>query len=1013
MKVNDGKRKINKKITRIIGLNVLIVGLLISMSGLAWSTGTPVGQVIQNQASATYVDVNNNGHTAQSNVATITVAQIYTAEIGEDRSINGAPGQSVNFPHTLRNTGNGTDTFTVDIAQDYSTADNNDFNSISVYLDANNNGIADGGETLIATVGTSGTIDLTADQQVSLVVQASIPGDATSNQVIGTTLTVTSTNCTVDDLTGSNGSDTLEETNENKVTVTSDAVLNVNKSSTYNDNGTTNDISDDTITYTVTLTNTGQGSAYNVELRDALDLSKFNITDTGDITIDSTNGNFGDTPSNPDEGTGADSIEGFSPIATNDVNNDGTTDDFGVRGHDDVLPPATTVSFTYTVPVKDTLAADTNIENSVQIIGDNNDDGNTTDSGEDITSNITNDLVPQTYGVSADDTETGLSLGVNDGGDDDDNTGSNGDIQTVDTAASGELVLFDNIITNNGNGTDSFELSVATSGATQFPSGTIFTFYQAGGNNPLLDTNGDGNIDTGPLGSGNSITIVVKAQLPAGAHDGTDGAPYEADLTAESAGDSTQTDTVQEKLDAITAPGVDLANGVADNDSGVNNDEYTVGGTTPTQTETVVPGAIAEFTLSIQNDSGVADSFQFSAGSTWDGTTLGALPADWTAVFYDSSNNVITTSPAIPAGHDYDLSIRVFVPSNPVLALADFISNIDGVGGDETVDGNGDSDGDYPIFIRVQSVNTGASDIKLDAVDVTDTEDISLITNHTGQIQPGGSIGYDHTLRNDGNTDEEFLLTGSNSLSGSGWGNSVLVDTTNNGIPDKPFSALETGDDVYYLDAQGSSASQSFTAGGYIDLLPGQQLPIRALVFAPSSAPDGTLDTMTLTATYNSGGAVETNVNQTTVILGQLRLVKTAAIDVGCDGTADEAFATDASTDAKPQECVIWRIVITNEGTADADQVIVTDTIPAYTDYVADSMESGAGNAGTTATPGVSLDTNTDADDDEGSSHDDGYFAEKDGNDLIFYVGTSATQTQGGTMAPGASISLQFRCIIQ
>ncbi|VEN74360.1 Conserved repeat domain protein [Candidatus Desulfarcum epimagneticum] len=999
---------------------LIFLGSLLAFAPNIWAVGTEVGTLIQNQATATYKDANNNSHTAQSNLGNIEVEQIYNASLDEDRqNKTGAAGQTVYFPHTLNNTGNGQDTYTITV--DQVAGDTGDFALLEVYLDENNNGIPDPGETLVASAGSPGTITLDPDQQVSLVVGGTIPGGAVAGNTFDSTLTATTPNGAVDDLTAGNGVDGLEGTNQNKVTVTDGPILNVTKSSTYNHQNTFNDISDDTITYVITVTNTGQGTAYNVDYQDVLDLTKFSVTDVAHITGVSSNGNFMDTPSDPDEGSqNSNTVEGFSPLATNDANGDGTAGDFGVRGHDDVLPPNTTISFQYTAPLFDTLAAGVHIENEVTILSDNDDDGNTTDPGETLLSNKTIDTIPQTYGVTATDTGANGANGVNDGGDDD-NTSN--DKQFVDTAAAGDTVLFSNVITNTGNGDDIFEIKVPNAGeaGNTFPVGTVFTFWNATGDTALIDTNTNGAVDTGPLAAGASVNIMVKAKLPAGVFGA---GPYEGTLTATSAGNSTIDDTAVEALAAITQPAVDLSNSSgktvceSDGDPNANKHPYDpVTSPGPVDTLSGNIGANIPFYLCVQNDAGVSDSFQLSVGSSYDGATLGSLPAGWTVIFHDKDDNVITTTPALPPGGTYIFHVHIVVPADPTQALADFTSDYDGDGADETLDGNSDGDGDYPIFIQVKSNNTSAFDIKLDALDVNDKEDVTLITNQTGQIEPGGSITYNHTLRNEGNTEELLSISGANSLAGSGWGNSILVDTTGDGKPDKPFSALVAGDPVFYYRGDNTYASQpygadpNYPAGDYIVLGPGEKLNFTAQVFAPSSSPDGTTDTLTVTATYNGGASTVNNTDLTTVQRGQLRLVKTVAIDAGCDGVADEAFLETASSKAQPGQCVVWQLVITNEGTAPASEVEINDSIPAYSAYVINSIVSGVGDATTAAAPAVTLNANTDADDNE--THANGYFAKKVGNTITFYVGAGALQSKGGVLTPGSAASMRFRTRVE
>jgi len=1009
-------------IKHILTIAILLFISMIGLTQTAWSTGTPVNQLIQNQATATYVDSNDNPHTAQSNLATIIVGQVYSAVMGQDRNTTASSGQPVYFSHYLMNSGNGSDTYTIQLLETITGQDDFNFTSLSVYLDANHNGEVNDGEDLIAKVGQSGTLTLEADQNVSLIIEARVPSGAEENQKLGTTLKISSTHSAIIDETGSKGLDGLDGTNEDHVTITSNAVLKVTKLATYSHNMTLNDISDDTVIFTITLINTGQSPAYNIEIRDVLDLTTLNVTSVNDISIIEVNGDFVDGPAADEGATGTDTIQGFAPIATNNVNNEeGVTSVFGIRGHDDVLPPDTTVSFSFRVPIKTNLPAKAIIENSVNVIGDVNNDGDITDEGENTLSNNSVVYVYDSYSLIVSDTGTGMNTGINDGGDDDNQIN---DVQIVDRVASGELVIFTHTIQNTGNIGDTYELSFPSAGilGNTFPSGTVFSFWHEGGQTALLDTNNDGTVDTGPLDPGEKITIVVKAQLPAGAYDndGTNTPDYTATLTAVSAGMDTVKDTTVATIYQISPPGVDLSNSPSrgidssDGDPLVNKHAYVTGGIIPITTKTGSPGANIVYPMTIENDSGVPDAFQLACGGTWDGSALGALPEGWSMLFHDEADNVITTTPALPAHGIFKFHAHIILPSNPILCKADYEIDFDKDGEIETIDGNNDTDGDFPIFFRIKSINTGASDVKLDALDVNDVEKIALVPNQTGQIQPGGSVTYVHTLRNDGNTVEALILSGANSLVASGWGNSILVDTTGDGVPNKPFSALSGTDSVYYHDITGKLTWQVFGGSGIpnsadkIRLNPGEQMPLSALVFSPSSAPDGTLDVLTVSATFNYGANVSKAIDQSTVILGQLRLIKTAGLDADCNGDPDTSLQKTAISAVKPGECIVWQVVVTNAGTESLEKVKIHDNIPPFTIYQSNTLHSGYGNAGTNITSLITLSHNTDANDDESTTHPNGYHGKQIGTEVIFHVGTGSNQTDGGSIAPGESITMRF-----
>lgn len=86
--------------------------VLIWCTANAYAQLTPAGTQIPLQATATYTDANGNSYTAVSNTVTLTVAQVAGVEVTllvTEASIN--PGGSYHFPITVKNTGNGTDTY--------------------------------------------------------------------------------------------------------------------------------------------------------------------------------------------------------------------------------------------------------------------------------------------------------------------------------------------------------------------------------------------------------------------------------------------------------------------------------------------------------------------------------------------------------------------------------------------------------------------------------------------------------------------------------------------------------------------------------------------------------------------------------------------------------------------------------------------------------------------------------------------------------------------------------------
>ncbi|MCB1638816.1 MAG: hypothetical protein KDI15_08215, partial [Thiothrix sp.] len=219
-----------RKLSEICAKALIAGGVAVTMLPLAYAAGTAAGTLIRNLATVTYQDTNGNSYSAQSNEAVITVKQVYSAEIASDNTKTAAAGQTIYSAHTLTNTGNGEDTYTLTVA-DANTLETQgiDPDSIAIYRDLNGNGIVDAGEPLVGN-GTTGTLTLTGGETAELVVAVAVPNTAVPGDQIGIELLATSSNSTVVDMTsGSGGMDAAEGTNNTLITVSNDAVLNANK----------------------------------------------------------------------------------------------------------------------------------------------------------------------------------------------------------------------------------------------------------------------------------------------------------------------------------------------------------------------------------------------------------------------------------------------------------------------------------------------------------------------------------------------------------------------------------------------------------------------------------------------------------------------------------------------------------------------------------------------------------------------------------------------------------------
>jgi len=272
------------------------------------------------------------------------------------------------------------------------------------------------------------------------------------------------------------GLDGSDDTNESLITVTGDAVLVTNKTFTH-------DSANNRITYTVEVRNNGNRPANNVVLFDGIpaNTTYFSHSLTGilasngdtvtDPRADLADGGLSETVLGIDLNADGDITDADEATLGIDLNTDGNTTSGAVEGIyavDAELPVNTTVSMTLTVSY-DPLALGGGyvIENAGYASGDTNED---TVPDSLVPSNTTQTTIDSSYGVTIADTGINPGAGVNDGGDD----SIADDDQLVDEVAAGAEVLFSNIITNTGNSSDIFELSVNPG---NFPVGTTFTFF--------------------------------------------------------------------------------------------------------------------------------------------------------------------------------------------------------------------------------------------------------------------------------------------------------------------------------------------------------------------------------------------------------------------------------------------------------------------------------------------------------------------------------------------------------
>jgi trimeric autotransporter adhesin len=793
-----------------------------------------------------------------SNLVQTTVSQVKSFTLTADGAKTAAPGQTVYYPHTITNTGNGVDSYALNTPTAGGAFTHT---GLAYYIDADGNGVPDN----FTPITTSGAI--AAGLPFKFVVAGIVP-PSTATGLTGTIgISVTDT--------GANNAANTD------TTTVANSVINVTKALTVAGVPIIGGPSPSTapITVTLTYTNSGTAASANVLLTDVLPTGMTYVAGSGLWS-----------------GTGA------TPL-TDAAGGDGGAINYGVTG-------STITATVVSVPagVTGSVSFRINIASGLSPTVPANQALTTNTATYSTTTQATANTNSATYTVGA--TAAVTALG-----------------QTVPAAPQGGTVPFSNVITNNGNAIDSFDVTYPVVGApgNNFPAGTTFALFKSDGITSLLDTNGNGTADTGPVAPGASYTVILKATLPPTATGG----PFSLTKTATSKNDPTKSATAIDTLTSITINTMDLTQNTARTDStpagtaGAGNVATTgfgPGTATVIATNSVTPTASSTvttpFNLFVNNTSGVADSFGLSVTS--------AIPAGWTVTFYNDGGagtcatlgSAVTNSGPVAAGANKLICAVVTVPA---------------------INTGNAAPGTTNFTFNAQSVSTPtSSDSIVDAVVVGALHAVTLTPNGAQQTYPGGAVTYNHVLTNSGNGAETITFASgflTDSQIGAGWTSVAYVDTNGNGVLDVGTDALITA----------VTTSLNLPANA------SQNLFVR--VFAPGSATSASpADLTTLTATYN-GGASSTSVTDTTTVTNGLLLSKTQVAGTCAAGLIAgpyTAAAIPAGPNTAPGKCVAYQITATNTTVGAITTVVLSDLVPANTTLAVTSCAAPAATGGAT-----------------------------------------------------------------
>ena len=664
------------------------------------------------------------------------------------------------------------------------------------------------------------------------------------------------------DLEGTSGATpAFTVTNTDTVTIINGAVVTLKKSASINTVDATKDAdADRTVTYTLIYQNTGNSTATNVLVTDVLDSKLVYVVDSAKLM-------------------GVDQTDADSSSVDNyKFDTSAKTLTLTIPS----LAPNTTGTLTFKAVVK----KDTDVGTILNTAEVDPGTGTKTPSNP---NNITVLAVPK--GVINDRARTTPANVAED-------TYSNNQATTaldkddkiiIADVKQGQVAVFGGaigeriFIHNTGNVAEEFNVAVSNG---NLPPGSIVTLYQADGVTPF--------VSTGSVAKGGSYELVAKITLPA---NHADSVVRTATLITSPKSDSSKTDSLNLVITKVTPATVDLHNGKGTGEDGTGS---TVGtGQDSKQFVDIVPvlpGQSATFPLQVDNLGSVSDNFNLSHN----------LPAGWDVKFYladvagtGPTGSPITNTGNINASKDTKFVVVVTPPAG---ATAE----------------------DKEVLFTVTSPSTGLSDTMSDKLTVKADRKLVLNQDRIGQVAPGGTVVYKHTLTNNSNLIEgtvadgglPFSLTSTN----TNWATSLYVDVNNDGNIDAG-DTLVIGTDLAAFVNNGNGIGKGIA----INLLVKVQAPVNATI--------GTQNPVVLTfspVVYNTiVHPILKNTDLTIVTAGQVRLVKDQA-KVDCTaGTV--ATYTQTTVSAKPGECVRYRITATNEGNATVTDVVISDNTPSYT----------------------------------------------------------------------------------
>ncbi|MGL5933421.1 MAG: hypothetical protein ACRCY7_11155 [Cetobacterium sp.] len=835
----------------------LKLALLLSLAAGAKAYGAVGAEVplanadIGNQAYLSYYTEAGVQKLIQSNIVITRINAIHNLTLDPNREAFLSKGATALFNHTLTNTGNIIDSY--DLTHNYSGRD------VKVYLDKNNNGILDAGETELLPIGSKyGISNLAPGERVSLLVSVQTLGSDPTAGIVGTISAKSK---------GSTALPAVSVVETIKFQTGGNAIVYkvLNKASD------TSEVDREILVSLKIANDDATEVAKFFKLSDTLD-PRFNYVPNSAKFI-----NFNGTDTALTDAAG-----------DNEVNNNNTPVKFSVTRNAQQLQevnfelengvPANTQLNTPNgyLQFKVKVPAGTEVGIVPNVV-----DYEFKPTGEEANPPLKRQSNKVNYEILkyVRATFTGMHIPVGN---------------------AGETLRFVNKFVNLGNAPERYSISLSDQ---FFPAGTTFRLAmestQVGadeGNHierPIIDTNGDGNIDTGLVGVGeaNHVNVILYATLPINMPN--PGSDYKIVKNATSTFKPDYNVKANDTLGTIKISTVDITNNASLSED-ANAPGVGLGPErNPVTQISLNPGTTGNFVLHVNNTSMyVNEQYSLEVSTKADFSDM-TLPAGVVVKFKQGGGAEVTKTTMIAPGNSQRIDAEVTVAANTTAAVV-------------------------PLYFRVTSLTTGSRDIKYDSLNINAIRSVQIIPNLTGETYAGGNIVYTHKVRNNGNVLEgdgkvsALTLTTKESL--AQWKTETFLDVNKNGV-------FEPSIDIPFVDFA--------TING---LKAGEEVTIFARVFAPLGAVAGAINKTTITpvvtqGTYSTTPTITSAYDDTKVLAEKLTIIKYQRLN-------ETGTWTTALQKANPQDRINYRIQVKNTGSDEARTLQLKDSIPFYTTII-------------------------------------------------------------------------------